>query len=174
MDDAWLKSHIRDIPDFPHPGILFRDITPLLAAPVAFKRALTALTNAAPPQVTHVAAIEARGFIFGAAVAATLKVPFVPVRKDGKLPRQTLRADYHLEYGIGSLFIHTDALAGGGEVFIIDDLIATGGSLAAAVELIKRGGGNVAASACVIELVALNGRARLSDIPLTSLVRYDE
>lgn len=166
-----LRDYIRAVPDFPKPGIIFRDITPLLSAPAALRRTLAALQDAIPAQTTHIAAIEARGFIFGAAVAAATGLPFVPLRKAGKLPCKTHRADYALEYGSGSLFMHADALTAGAKVFLIDDLIATGGTLAA-VALVGRGGGKVAGVACVIELEALNGRARLPDVPLTALVRY--
>ena len=172
-DAAFLRGYIRDVPDFPKAGILFRDITPLLAAPPAFARAVAALTSLAPDETTHIAAVEARGFIFAAAVAAQLKKPFVPVRKSGKLPYHTITADYALEYGDDSLAIHTDAVGADSAVFLVDDLIATGGTLAAAARLIAQCGATVAQIACLIELADLGGAARLpQNTPFASIIQY--
>ena len=174
MNDAeFLRAHIRDIPDFPKAGIVFRDITPMLATPAAFARAVAALAAMAPVHATHVAAVEARGFIFAAAIAVQLQKPFVPLRKPGKLPYETATVDYELEYGTDSLAMHIDAVSADSAVFLVDDLLATGGTLAAAVELMEKCGAAVAQIACVIELTALNGAARLPQhIPFASIVQY--
>jgi adenine phosphoribosyltransferase len=171
MNEDGLKSFIRDIPDFPSPGILFRDITPLLASPSAFQAAVTAMAGPfrqSPPE--KVLGIEARGFMFGAAIAHELGVGFVPVRKPGKLPRETYRVSYGLEYGKDSLEIHTDACRPGERVLIVDDVLATGGTAQAAGELADRLGAEVAGMAFFIELQALQGRSRLPSRRLHSVL----
>jgi len=170
---AW-AALIRDVPDFPHPGVMFKDITPLLADADGFVDCLEAL--AAPwreRQVDVVCGIESRGFIFGAALAPLLGVGFVPLRKTGKLPAATLGVDYDLEYGSARLEIHRDAVVSGQRALIVDDVLATGGTLDAARALIERTGAQVAGAALVLELAFLEGRARWrSDAPLETLLRY--
>ncbi len=157
-----LKSTIRAIPDYPKPGIVFRDLTTLMGNPEAFRQTCSALADAfASRGITHVAGIEARGFIFGAAVADRLGVAFVPVRKAGKLPAETITKSYALEYGEDTLEVHKDALPEGAKVLLLDDLLATGGTAEATVELLRQAGGSVEAAAFVVELVGLPGRARL-------------
>ena len=171
MNEIQLKSFVRDIPDFPSPGILFRDITPLLASPAAFEAAVSAMAGPFrqnPPE--KVLGIEARGFMFGAAIAQDLGIGFVPVRKPGKLPRETYRVSYGLEYGRDSLEIHTDACRPGERVLIVDDVLATGGTAQAAGELADRLGAEVAGMAFFIELEALKGRSRLSSRRLHSVL----
>ena len=166
-----LRSFVRDIPDFPAPGILFRDITPLLASPEAFQEAVSAMARPFwddPPQ--KVLGIEARGFMFGAALARELGVGFVPVRKPGKLPRETLRVSYGLEYGKDTLEIHADACAPGEKVLIADDVLATGGTALAAGELADRLGAEVAGMTFFIELEGLKGRSRLAPRRLHSVL----
>jgi adenine phosphoribosyltransferase len=173
IDDARLRALIRSIPDFPSPGILFRDITPLLHDPAALRATNDALADAARDLgVTVVAGVEARGFIFGVPVAERLGAPFVPVRKPGKLPGDHASVFYELEYGQGSLELHRDPSVEGQRVLIVDDLLATGGTAAAAVRLIEELGGTVAACAFVVELTALRGRARLGAIPVHALIAY--
>jgi adenine phosphoribosyltransferase len=168
-----LKATIRDVPDFPKPGILFKDITTLLKDPRAFRRALdlfTVLCGAYPVQ--KVLAIESRGFILGAALADRLAVGFVPIRKKGKLPARTVRTTYDLEYGTDCVEAHADALEPGERVLVVDDVIATGGTARAAGELVAALGGEVAAFAFLVELTFLNGREKLSGAPVLSLIRY--
>ena len=167
-----LKRYIRNIPDFPKPGVLFRDITPLLADASAYADAVNRFVAAAPPGITHVAAIEARGFLFAPAVAARLSVGIVPIRKPGKLPCETISAGYALEYGSDSLVMHKDALTAGDCVYLLDDLIATGGSLAAAASLVQAGGARIGKISCLIALAALDGRKRLPPVSFTALVQY--
>ncbi len=168
-----LKNHIRNIPDFPKPGILYRDITPLLGEPEALQRVIDELTAyLRAEKIEAIAAVESRGFIFGTPVACRLGVPFVPVRKPGKLPYKTLTVEYSLEYGSGQLDIHEDSIKPGARVAIIDDLLATGGTAAAAGELVRKCGGIVAAYAFVIELTALAGRKLLGDTPVHSLMQF--
>jgi adenine phosphoribosyltransferase len=158
-----VRAAIRTIPDYPKPGILFRDVTTLVGDPVAFKTAITLLAEPwrkAPPD--KVAGLEARGFIIGGALAATLEVGFIPVRKPGKLPARTLRADYTLEYGSDSLEIHADAARRGERVLLVDDLIATGGTAQAALQLLTLLGVDVVGAAFVVDLPDLGGSARLS------------
>jgi adenine phosphoribosyltransferase len=173
MTSADLKRLIRDIPDFPKPGILFRDITPLIADP----RGLAAIVDqiAAPylGAIDLVLGIESRGFIIGAPVAYRMGVGLTIARKPGKLPYATLGESYELEYGSASLEIHRDGLPSGARVLIVDDLLATGGTAAAAVNLVTKLGGNVVGCAFVIELAALGGRARLAPANCFSLVTYD-
>jgi adenine phosphoribosyltransferase len=159
-----LKSFVRDVPDFPSPGILFRDITPLLASPLAFQHAVHEMAQPfRPSRPQKVLGIEARGFMFGAALARELRVGFVPLRKAGKLPRETLKVSYGLEYGKDSLEIHKDACASGERVLIVDDVLATGGTAAAAGELADRIGAEVVGLTFFIELAQLKGRERLSE-----------
>lgn len=167
-----LKTYIRDVPDFPQKGILFRDIMPLLQQPAAYREAVRQLAAAPAARVTHVAAIEARGFLFAPAIAAELNVGLIPIRKAGKLPGPAYTARYALEYGESTLSIHEDALDAGAQVYLIDDLIATGGSLAAGVKLIQNCGAAVSHIGCLIELSALNGKAQIADTPFTALIKY--
>ncbi|HSC87050.1 MAG TPA: adenine phosphoribosyltransferase [Polyangiaceae bacterium] len=169
----YILSHIRSVPDFPSPGILFRDITPLLASPRCFHIVLDAIAHRfVGENISAVVGVESRGFIFGGALAARLNASFVPVRKAGKLPSSTDRVSYSLEYGEAELEMHRDALVEDSEVLIVDDLLATGGTAAAAAELVERQGANVHAFAFVIELAGLEGRARLEGYPVISVVRY--
>jgi adenine phosphoribosyltransferase len=173
------KAHRRDpliraIPDFPSPGILFRDITPLLSDPKGLHIVLDAITERfMGSHIDAVVGIESRGFIFGGALAARLNASFVPVRKPGKLPYRTDRVSYSLEYGESELEMHRDSLAEGASVLVVDDLLATGGTAAAAGELVHRQGAYVAAYAFVIELESLSGRERLLPTPVISIVRFE-
>ena len=172
MED--LRSLIRDIPDFPEPGVVFKDITPVLADAVAFDTLVEAI--AAPYRgagVTAVAGIEARGFTLAAPVALALDAGFIPIRKPGKLPFETIREDYSLEYGTDSLEIHVDAVHQGEKVLLVDDVIATGGTAAAAVRLLRGIGADVVGFAVFIELVFLSGTQMLDGVPIHALVRYD-
>ncbi len=171
--EARLKEIIRDVPDFPKKGIVFKDITPLLADGPTFEATLAAL--AAPyagAGVDRVAGVESRGFIFGGAVAARLAAGFVPIRKPGKLPAACVSETYELEYGTDTLEMHEDAVKPGHRVLIVDDLLATGGTARAAAKLVQRLGGEVVGVAFVVELNFLEGRSKLSGLPLRSLVRY--
>jgi adenine phosphoribosyltransferase len=170
----YVRGLIRSIPDFPKPGILFRDITPLLGDPKGFAIVLNAFVERfVGEKIDTVVAIESRGFIFGGALAARLNSSFVPVRKAGRLPFKTESVAYALEYGEAVVEIHRDALPRGGRVVVVDDLLATGGTAAAAVELVRRQGANVVACAFLVELGQLGGRARLEPCPVISLVRYE-
>lgn len=170
-DPSWLAERLRDIPDFPQPGIVFKDLTPLLGDGEAFRRTVDILaTHVGGLGVDRVVGIEARGFIFAAAVAAQMGAGFVPVRKPGKLPYRTVSETYQLEYGTDSLEVHEDALDPGDAVAVIDDVLATGGTAAATVRLIERLGGRVAGCAFVIELGFLDGRAKLADHDILSLI----
>jgi adenine phosphoribosyltransferase len=174
MDFACVREMIRDVPDFPKPGIVFKDITPVLGDPRALACALDGMAAfAASTRADVIAGIESRGFIFGAPVARSLGLPFVPIRKPGKLPYTTIREDYTLEYGSGSLEAHTDAIRAGARVLIVDDLLATGGTARAAARLIERLGGSVCGLAFVVELVFLKGRDMLSGHAIEALVRFD-
>jgi adenine phosphoribosyltransferase len=158
-----LRRFVRDVPDFPTPGILFRDITPLLASPEAFSAALVAMAGQfRDDPAEKVVGIEARGFMFGAALARELGLGFVPARKPGKLPRKTERISYGLEYGSDGLEVHADAFAPGEPVLIVDDVLATGGTAAAAALLVERLGARVTGLTFCIELAALQGRSRLA------------
>jgi adenine phosphoribosyltransferase len=169
-----LADYIRAIPDFPKPGILFRDITPLLAHPAAFRRAVVDMANPfRGDKIDVVAAAEARGFIFAAPVALELNAALVPIRKPGKLPFDTASFSYDLEYGKDTLEIHTDAIAPGSKVLVLDDLLATGGTVEACCRLVEKAGGVVAGCAFVIELAGLNGAERIARYKTVSLVRYE-
>ncbi len=164
---------IRNVPDFPKPGIQFKDITPVLADARLFSGTIDLLTqNVAPGSVDAVVGIDARGFIFAAAAARKLNAGFVPVRKKGKLPYQTIEADYALEYGHATVAMHIDALKPGARVLLVDDPLATGGTAAAAASLVKKLGGNILEIGFLIELKFLNGRAQLNGFPIRSLVTY--
>ena len=168
-----LKSKIRDIPDFPTQGILFKDITPLLQDPDSLKITVEALIKPfIKSGVTAVAGMEARGFIFGSLAASALGVSFIPLRKPGKLPFDTHSVSYSLEYGEATLEIHTDAIQPGDKVLLIDDLLATGGTMKASCQLIEKLGGEIIACVFVIELTLLNGRENISDYPLHALIQY--
>ena len=168
-----LKRMIRHVPDFPKPGILFYDITTLLQDKSGFREAIDALaTPFAGSGIDLVVGIESRGFIFGSAVADRIGAGFAPVRKIGKLPARTLRASYDLEYGASALEIHHDAVHSGQKVLIVDDLLATGGTAKATSDLVRELGGEVHALAFLIELVALNGRSKLSGQQLHSVLKY--
>ncbi len=169
-----LAQFIRSIPDFPKPGILFRDITPLLASPVGLKASVAQLAeHFRGKNVQCVAAAEARGFIFAAPLAIELGVGFVPVRKPGKLPFDTHAFHYELEYGTDSLEVHVDSFQPGQRVLLVDDLLATGGTMEACCKLVERAGGVVAGCAFVIELTGLNGRAKLQGYDVVSLLKYE-
>jgi adenine phosphoribosyltransferase len=168
-----LRALIRDIPDFPKPGILFRDVTPLLGNGPAFRACIQQLCQRlAPLRPQAIVGIESRGFIFGAAVAATLGIGFVPIRKPGKLPWKTRKESYALEYGTDAIEVHQDAVAPGTRVALVDDLLATGGTAAAAVNLLQGLGAEVVTTAFVIELGFLQGRARLGKLPCEVLIAY--
>ena len=168
-----LKTRIRNVPDFPKPGILFYDVTTLLKDPQGFKLAIDSLAEPYTDRdITLVVGIESRGFILGAAVADRIGAGFVPVRKLGKLPAQTIRASYALEYGTDSLEMHQDAIEAGQSVLIVDDLLATGGTARATVDLVKRLGGTVHGLAFLIELLDLNGRAKLDGEQVRAVLQY--
>ncbi len=168
-----LSAYIRDIPDFPKPGILFKDITPLLAEPRAFQHAIDRLAQhyqSHPPDA--IAAAEARGFLFAAPLALILSKPMIPLRKPGKLPHRTHAHAYDLEYGSAELHIHVDAIHPGSRVLLVDDLLATGGTVAAGCELIRKAGGEVAGCAFLVELSFLKGREKLKPYEVFSLIQY--
>ncbi len=169
-----LARFIRDVPDFPKKGILFKDITPLLKDPSAFARAIDALAGRhRDDRIDAVAAVESRGFIFGGALAVRLGAGFIPIRKPGKLPHRTLSETYSLEYGTDSIEIHRDAVKSGDRVLIVDDLLATGGTAGAAASLITRMGAKVVGASFLVELAFLSGRAKLAEIPVFSIISYD-
>ena len=165
-----LTKFLRDVPDFPKPGILFKDITPLLASPDAMKAAVERLAALPVGPVHKIAAIESRGFLFGVPLAMHLGIGFVPVRKPGKLPWKTHRVEYVLEYGTDAVEIHQDAFRKGERVLVVDDLLATGGTMEAAAKLVEAAGGTVAGCAFVVELAFLAGRKRLGTRRGDSLV----
>ena len=172
---ALVESRVRAIPDFPKPGILFRDITPVLAHRDSLTAALELHVERAKgfgKTPARVCGMESRGFLFGMAVAERLGAGFVPVRKPGKLPAETIEESYELEYGTDTLQIHVDAIEKGHDVLIIDDLLATGGTASTAVKLVQRLGGNVIGALFLVELEGLQGRSRLDDIPVESLLTY--
>jgi len=167
------QDFIRDIPDFPKPGIVFKDITPLLADGTAFRACINALAVRMPKDADCIVGMESRGFIFGAALAAQLGLGFVPVRKPGKLPHDVHAIEYELEYGVDRLEIHRDALSHGHKVVIVDDLLATGGTAGATATLIRQLGATPVAALFVIELDFLHGCKKLPDIPVLSLLHYN-
>ena len=169
-----LRRSIRDIPDFPKPGIVFKDITPLLLDPGLFREAIGALADwVAEREASKVLGVDARGFLFAGAVADRLGLGLVPARKPGKLPSSTVSESYDLEYGVNTLELHTDAVQPGERIVVVDDLLATGGTVKAASRLVEVLGGTVAGLAFVIELRFLNGRARLDGYETMSLVTFD-
>jgi adenine phosphoribosyltransferase len=168
-----LKTYIRDIPDFPKPGIVFKDITPLLAAAAAFQETVNRIADHYRDRVDMVLGIESRGFIVGAAVAYRLGLGLALVRKPGKLPAERYAASYALEYGTDTLEIHRDAFGNRTRVLIVDDLLATGGTASAAIELVRRLDGVVGGCAFIIELAFLQGRRRLDTAEVFALLRYD-
>jgi adenine phosphoribosyltransferase len=168
-----LKSKIRHVPDFPKAGILFYDVTTLLRDPAGFRLAIDSVTTPFMDRnISLVVGIESRGFILGSAVADRIGAGFVPVRKVGKLPWERVRATYDLEYGTDSLEMHRDAIDEGQRVLVVDDLLATGGTARATVDLVKQLGGVIEGVAFLIELVALNGRAKLTDVNIHSVLKY--
>jgi adenine phosphoribosyltransferase len=169
-----LEALVRDIPDFPEKGVVFKDITPVLGNPGAFRNLISALSD--PFQdvgVTKVAGIEARGFTLATPVADRIGAGFIPLRKPGKLPYETVREEYELEYGIDALEMHTDALFEGEKVLLVDDVIATGGTAAAAIRLLRHLGADVVAFAVFIELLFLGGSEKIDNVPLHALLKYD-
>ena len=174
MDHAnELATYIRDIPDFPKPGILFKDITPLLAEPRAFQHSIDLLAEHYRPQpLDAIAAAEARGFLFAAPLALALYKPLIPLRKPGKLPFRTYSLKYELEYGSAELQVHIDGVTPGAGVLLVDDVLATGGTMQAGCQLVEKAGGKVAGCAFLLELAFLKGRARLEGFPVFSLLQY--
>jgi adenine phosphoribosyltransferase len=168
-----IRSRIRDVPDFPKPGIVFKDITPMLADPKAFSACLELMAEPYKNvPFDTIVAIESRGFIFGAALAARMQKAFVPVRKPGKLPHTTHEVEYELEYGKDKVQMHVDAVAQGHRVLIVDDVIATGGTAWAACELVRKLGGSVIGAAFLIELSFLPGRTRIAPVEVSSILVY--
>ena len=168
-----LARYIRDIPDFPKPGIVFKDITPLLAQPAAFRQAIHLMReHYQGQQIDAVAAAEARGFLFAAPLALLMELPLIPLRKPGKLPYRTRTLQYDLEYGSAELQVHTDAVAEGARVLLVDDLLATGGTMQAGCQLIEKSGGKVAGCAFLVELAFLQGREKLRPHSVFSLIQY--
>jgi adenine phosphoribosyltransferase len=168
-----LAKFIRDIPDFPKPGILFKDITPLLAEPAAFQEAIRLLhVQYQDKAIDAVAAAEARGFLFAAPLALLMRKPLIPLRKPGKLPYRTYSLKYDLEYGTGELHVHIDGIAPRARVLLVDDLLATGGTMLAGCQLVEKAGGVVAACAFLVELAFLKGRQRLEPHEVFSLIQY--
>ena len=170
----YIKRHIRTVPDWPAPGVQFRDITPLLANPRVFRVLIDQFVHRYfDVRPSAIAGLDARGFIIGSVLAYELNVGFVPIRKPGKLPHETVSASYELEYGTDTLQIHRDAIRRGQKVLLVDDLLATGGTMSACCQLVEQLGGSVAGCAFVIELAFLKGREKLNGHPVTSLVRYE-
>lgn len=170
-----LEDYIRDVPDFPKAGIVFKDITPLLGNSAALDECVERLVEPYRDKgIEAVAAVESRGFIFGTVAACRLGAGFVPIRKPGKLPAKTFSATYELEYGTDSIEIHADAIKAGAKVLMIDDLLATGGTMTAACDLVKRLGGDIVGVAFVIELCFLHGREKLTGYDLRSLIKIDQ
>lgn len=168
-----LSEFIRDVPDFPKPGVLFKDITPLLADPAAFGYAVAKLcAHYATQPLDAIAAAEARGFLFAAPIALELNKPLIPLRKPGKLPYRTHSFKYDLEYGSTELHMHIDGVGSGARVLVVDDVLATGGTMAAACKLIEKAGGTVAGCAFLIELAFLHGRKQLTGYDVFSLITY--
>ena len=173
LDPEQLRERMRSVPDFPIPGILFRDITTVVGDSHALRSAVSLMANLAPSNFSHIAAIEARGFILGSALAVQMNKGFVPIRKQGKLPAETISLEYGLEYGKGMLEIHKDAVEDGTKVWVVDDLIATGGSLEAACKLIEGVGGKVAGVTVMVELDGLDGWKPLSAYEHGSVFHMD-
>ena len=174
MAELNLADYIREIPDFPKPGILFRDITPLLACPQAFRAAVHQMAQQVQDcRIDIIAAAEARGFLFASPLALEIGVPLVPIRKAGKLPFKTLSHTYQLEYGADTLQIHADAIPPGAKVLVVDDLLATGGTVEACCRLVECAGGVVVCCAFLIELAALGGAKRIDGHRVVSLIRFD-
>ena len=168
-----IAARVRNIPDFPKPGIQFKDITPVLADPKLFAGAIDLLTrNHVPGSIDAVVGIDARGFIFAAAAALKLQAGFVPIRKKGKLPFETHECSYDLEYGSNTVAIHTDAVKAGSKVLLVDDLLATGGTAGAAVSLLQKIGAQIIEASFLIELGFLSGRTKLDRVPVRSLIVY--
>jgi adenine phosphoribosyltransferase len=168
-----LRTYIRDIPDFPKPGILFKDITPLLAEPAAFRHSVELFVQKyRGARVDAVAAAEARGFLFAAPVALTLERPLIPLRKPGKLPYRTHAHAYDLEYGSAELHMHIDAVHAGSRVLMVDDLLATGGTMKAGCQLVEKAGGVVVGCAFLVELMFLHGREKLAPAEVFSVIQY--
>ena len=167
--EALITAHVRDVPDYPQPGVLFKDITPLLGDSDAFGDVVEAMAAAFGP-VDKVVGIEARGFILAAPVAYEIRAGFVPVRKKGKLPAATFAQEYDLEYGTATIEVLTDAFAPGERVLVIDDVLATGGTARATADLVRRAGAQVTGLAVLLELSFLNGRAKLADLPVSALL----
>jgi len=169
-----IVERVRDVPDFPTPGILFKDITPVLADAALMTELLDHMHETAKPtRPDIIVAIESRGFIIGAPLAHALGIGFAPIRKPGKLPWQTVRVEYALEYGTDAIEMHTDGVRPGQRVLVVDDVLATGGTAASAVQLVRQLGGEVVGTSFVIELAFLNGRARLEPLGVETVVRYE-
>jgi adenine phosphoribosyltransferase len=169
-----LRAHIRDIPDYPQPGIVFKDLTPLFLDPDALRHAIDRVADYALARGAEVVvAAEARGFILGAAVAARIGAGFIPARKPGKLPLETTSVEYALEYGVDALEVHHDALGDGARVLVHDDLLATGGTAGALCSLVRGAGARIAGCAFLVELAFLGGRSRLGEVDVCSLIEYD-
>jgi adenine phosphoribosyltransferase len=173
MADLLARDLIRDVPDFPKPGILFKDITPVLEHPAAFRQVCELLSEDARRRGADViVGIESRGFLFGVPLALNLDLPFAMARKLGKLPYEKISEEYALEYGTNTVEMHVDAIKAGNRAYIVDDLLATGGTAAAATRLVERLGGEVVGFGCLIELTFLNGRRTLPNVPITALMEF--
>jgi len=171
--EAMLRENIRDIPDFPKPGIIFKDITPLLQNHAAFSATISTLVDRyRDKRIDVVVGIESRGFLFGAPLAHQIGASFVPLRKKGKLPYKTVDMSYDLEYGTATVEMHTDAIGKGQRVLVIDDLLATGGTASAACELVRKLGGELVECAFVVELAFLGGREKIKGVPIYTMVSY--
>ncbi len=173
LEESLIERYIRDVPDFPKPGIVFKDITPLLQSPEGLRLTIDRMAEVVDPSTYDlVCGIESRGFIFGTALADRLNKGFVPIRKPGKLPWKTESVSYELEYGSDTIEIHVDAVRDAKRVLVVDDLLATGGTMEAALSLVRKIGGNPVAAVFVIELGFLSGRAKLGATPAHALIRY--